>query len=356
MKTFNTVILFFSVISAIDYLIGNKFGIGKEFKKSFQMLSSMALSMMGMIVIAPRIAMLLSPLFDCFYNLLHIDPSIIPALLFANDMGGAPLATEISQNPEIGNFNALVISSMMGVTVSFTLPVSMELVDRKHHRELALGILCGVATIPIGCFVSGLICNIQLSALIYNLLPLIILAVILGVGLLFFQNACVKIFRALGYFVKALVLLGLILGMINFLAKDEIIHHIATIEEGAMVCVNAAVVMTGMFPLLNIISRILKKPLIFLGKKMDMDEPGVIGLFSQLATNLTVLGTMNQMNRKSILLNAAFTVSASFAFADHLAFTMAFNDAYIIPVVVGKLTSGICALFVANIIYKMMRE
>ncbi len=356
MNALNIVIVTFSAISAFDYLIGNKLGLGDEFKKSFQLLGSMALSMIGMIVIAPLLATLLFPFFDGFYNLLHIDPSIIPASLFANDMGGAPLATEISKNTEIGNFNALVVSSMMGATLSFTLPVSMQLVNKEHHRELALGILCGVATIPVGCFVSGLICKISLSSLLYDLLPLIILAVILSIGLMFFQNACVNFFKALGYFIKGLVLLGLVIGIINFLAKEEIIKNVATIEEGAMVCVNATIVMTGMFPVLNIVSRIFKKPLVSIGKKIDMDELGILGIVSQLATNLTALGTMNQMNKKSIMLNSAFTVSASFTFVGHLAFTMAFNDEYIVPVIVGKLISGISAFFIANIFYKVMNK
>ncbi len=356
MQVLNIVILIFSVIAAVDYVIGDKLGLGKEFKKSFRLLGDMALSMIGMIVISPLIADILSPFFDVFYSFLHIDPSIIPALLFANDMGGAPLATEIAKDSAIGNFNGLVVSAMMGVTLSFTLPVAMEFVDKEHHKELALGILCGVATIPIGCFISGLICRLPLLDLLLNLLPLIILAIILCIGLLFFQNTCVKIFKVLGFIIKALVILGLVLGIVNFLFKKEIIKNIGTIEDGTMVCINAAIVMTGMFPLLNIISRVLKKPLVALGKKIDMDELGIMGIFSQLATSLTVFGTMNQMNKKSIMLNSAFTVSASFTFVGHLAFTMAFNSDYIIPVIVGKLISGICALFVANFVFKRIKN
>ncbi len=354
MQILYVVILIFSVIAAFDYLIEDKLGLGKEFGKSFQILSGMALSTIGMVVISPLIATLLQPMFEGFYNLLHIDPSIIPALLFANDMGGAPLAMEIAKDSQIGNFNALVVSSMMGATVSFTIPVSMEIINKKHHKELALGILCGVATIPFGCFVSGLICGLPLSDLLVDLLPLILLAVILGVGLAFFQEICIKAFEVLGFFIKGLMLLGFILGMINFLFKDEIIKNIGTIEEGALIVINATLVMTGMFPILNIISRLLKKPLVCIGKKMDMDEFGIMGLFSQLASNLPVLGTMNAMNKKSIMLNSAFTVSAAFTFVGHLAFTMAFNNAYIIPVIVGKLISGACALLLANVLYKMV--
>ncbi|MEE1350524.1 MAG: ethanolamine utilization protein EutH [Clostridia bacterium] len=35
----------------------------------------------------------------------------------------------------------------------------------------------------------------------------------------------------------------------------------------------------------------------------------------------------------------------------HLAFTMAFNEAYVFPVLLGKMVSGVLAIVLANIIY-----
>ena len=97
------------------------------------LLGTMALSMIGMIVISPFIAQILSPFFDVFYNTFGIDPSIIPATFFANDMGGAALAVEIAENEEIGLFNALVVSSMMGATISFTVPFGLGIVKKELH-------------------------------------------------------------------------------------------------------------------------------------------------------------------------------------------------------------------------------
>ena len=60
----------------------------------------MVLSMMGMLVLAPAVGIWLTPAFEWFYNTLHIDPSIIPASLFANDMGGMTLAQSICKSEE----------------------------------------------------------------------------------------------------------------------------------------------------------------------------------------------------------------------------------------------------------------
>ena len=106
MSGIKIVILIFSCIGAADYLAGNKLGIGKEFEKAFSLFAPMALSMLGMIVIAPAIGVWLMPAFEGFYRIFKIDPSIIPASLFANDMGGMQLAQTVCVSEDIGNFNA----------------------------------------------------------------------------------------------------------------------------------------------------------------------------------------------------------------------------------------------------------
>lgn len=64
MNAITIVVLIFSFIGAVDFVFGNKFGIGKEFEKAFSLFGAMALSMLGMIVLAPAIGVWLTPLFD----------------------------------------------------------------------------------------------------------------------------------------------------------------------------------------------------------------------------------------------------------------------------------------------------
>ena len=90
-----------------------------------------------MLVLAPALGAWLTPFFDWFYNTFKIDPSVLPASLFANDMGGMTLANSICKNESIGAFNAYVVSSMLGCVVSFivSLVVIRSLMEyvRKHN-------------------------------------------------------------------------------------------------------------------------------------------------------------------------------------------------------------------------------
>lgn len=351
MDTVTIIILVFALLGALDRVLGNKFGVGKEFEQGFMLLGTMALTMIGMIVISPLIADFMGPVSGFVSEKLHIDPSIIPASLFANDMGGAPLAVEMTQSEKLGLYNALVVSSMMGCTVSFTIPFALGMVKQEQHRELLLGLLCGIVTIPVGCFVSGLVYGLPIVVLIVDILPLLLFSLIIALGLIFLPDLCVKIFAVFGVFIKILITVGLALGITEFLLDREIIKRLATFEEGVMVCANAAVVLAGAFPFMCIVSKLLKKPLNAVGRRIGIDEYSTLGIISSIVTSATAFGMMDRMNKKGTMLNSAFAVSGAFVLGSHLAFTLAFDASMLVPVLLGKVVSGIASLGVANIIF-----
>ena len=352
MSPITIVILIFSLVGAVDYIIGNKIGVGKEFEKAFSLFCPMALTMLGMIVIAPAIGVWLTPFFEGFYSIFKIDPSIIPASLFANDMGGMQLSQAVSKSTSVGNYNAFVVSSMMGCVISFTIPFSLGIVKKEQHTELFFGLLCGIVTIPIGCFVSGLICGLSPIATLLNLLPLIILSAIVAVALILVPKICIKCFSVFGFFMKVLAIVGLVCAIFTFLTKIQISRHFDSFENGAFICANACVTLSGALPFMAIVAKILNKPLNKLGSKIGINSISTIALLGNTVTNATTLGLMDKMDKKGVVLNAAFAVSAAFTFGSHLAFTMAFDESYVMPMIVGKLISGASALLLAFILYK----
>ncbi len=350
------IMLVFSMLGAIDRIIGNRFGLGKEFEAGFLMFGKSALAMIGMIVISPWLADVMEPVLRGIWDVFRIDPSVIPASLFANDMGGAQLAVEVAENAQIGKFNSLVVSSMMGVTISFTIPYALGVVDAKLHRWLLLGLLCGVVTVPFGCLAGGLMLNIPFGTLVYNMLPIILFSAIIGIGLLKFPDACVKIFQVFAVIIKVVITIGLAIGIIHFMSGYKLIQNMATLEEGAAICLNASVVMSGAFPLVYVLSKVLAKPLRAVGKKLQVNETSAVGFLASLASSITTFGVMDKMDEKGAMLNSAFAVSAAFVFAGHLAFTMAMDADYLPAMIVGKLVAGVLAFVVAYFMYNRIAK
>ncbi len=354
MNIVSIIMAVFAAVAAVDLIIGNKLGIGKEFEKGIYMLGNLALSMVGMIVLAPVITQLLTTPLAAFAEIIPIDPSSFIGLILANDMGGAQISSDLALSTEVGLFNGLVVGSMMGATFSFTLPFVMGAVDKAQRKSVLLGLLCGICTIPVGCFVSGLMRGIGVLTLLVNLLPLILLSAILAVGLLVLPNISVKIFNVFGIVIRVVVIAGLVIGIFEYLTGFDIVPYTdpSVTMGGVEIVFNIACVMAGAFPLLYIISKLIGKPLRALGRKTGLNEKSVLGFISTLATSVTTFGMMKDMDERGVVLNSAFAVSAAFTLADHLAFTMSYKSEYLPAVIAGKLISGILAVVLAAIIYK----
>ncbi len=336
------------LLAAADRILGDRFGIGKEFENGINMLGTMTLAMVGMIIIAPLISVWMRPVFALLPD--FIDPSILTATVFANDMGGAPLSDSVARNASVGSFNALVVSSMMGCTISFTVPFAIGAVPKACHREMLLGLLCGIVTIPVGCFVGGLVLGLTPAALLINLLPLLLFSAVIAFGIAMAPDLCVRIFNVLGVIIKIIITVGLAVGIFRYLTGVELLPHTETFDSGVAIVVNACAVMTGTFPILYILSKLLDKPLRKAGKVLGINEHAALGFISSLATSVTTFAMMEKMDKKGIVLNAAFLVSGAFVFTDHFAFTMAYRPQALAAVVVGKLTAAGLALLVAALV------
>ena len=124
------------------------------------------------------------------------------------------------------------------------------------------------------------------------------------------------------------------------------------IHEGIEIVGDIAIVLAGAFPLVAVITKVFKKPLMSLGKVMGMNEVSAAGLVASLANSIPMFGMMKDMDNRGKIINVAFAVSAAFVFGDHLGFTAGFNSEMIFPMIVGKLVGGITAVLLAMVISK----
>lgn len=365
----NSVIIFimmiFMIVGAIDKIRGNKHGYGEQFEEGFNAMGPLAIAMAGVVAAAPVLAILLKPIIVPVYTLLGADPSMFATTLLACDMGGYPLAMQLAETETIGNFAGLILGTMMGPTIVFTIPVALSIIKKEDRPFLGAGILAGMITIPIGCIVGGLVMNltpykINFLDIIRNLVPVIIIAGLIVIGLWFIPDKMIRGFNKFGTGVTVLITLftmlavfqystGIKFPLLNIMVEADA-DGVIPLESGLLVCGQIAIVLIGAFPMVLWITRTFGKALNKIGQKLGMDENGSAGLVATLANNIAMFNIMDKMNPKGKLLNVAFAVSAAFVFGDHLGFTAGVNSEMIFPVIVGKLVAGITALLLANIL------
>lgn len=341
-----------AVLGILDAITGNHLKLGTEFEKGLQLVGTLTLSMLGMICLVPLISTILSPVILPLSDFLHLDPSIFSAMLIANDMGGAALSAGLAADTQMGLYNGLVVSSMMGATVSFTIPTALKLIPQEQHKDAMTGILCGVCTIPVGCIVAGLIASVPVLPLLIDMVPVTTFALVIALGLWKAPRLSVRLLTVFGKLLYALIMIGLALALFDFLTGITILKGLAPAKDSFEMLFTLAFLLSGVFPLIKILSSLLQKPLGHISKALGINEVSALGLLTALASSAPTLGLVKDMNRKGVILNLAFAVSAAFALGDHLAFTLLFDSTYTLPVIVGKLTAGAAALIVAFFVYK----
>ncbi|QAY63318.1 ethanolamine utilization protein EutH [Xylanimonas allomyrinae] len=347
------------VLGGLDRAIGCRFGLGQQFEEGFNAMGPLALAMVGVMSLSPVLARILDPVITPIYSLVGADPSMFAGTLLACDMGGWPLALEMAPGIDgvpsmAAQLSGLILGSMMGPTIVFTIPVALSIIDKKDRGYLAKGILAGMVTIPLGVFVGGLVAGFPMSMVLPNLVPIIVVAVLIALGLWFIPNGMTRGFEVFGKGLVALISIGLVIGVFEELTGTAIMPagwELIPPSEGIAVVGSIAMMLLGAFPAVHLIIEFASKPLAKAGTLIGVNDTAAGGLIATLANNIPMFQIMKDMDPRGKVVNAAFAVSAAFAFGDHLGFVAGASRDLIFPVIAGKLVAGVTAIVVALLIF-----
>ena len=337
----------FALLGALDRILGNPFGIGKEFEEGILAMGSLAMAMIGVITLAPVLAAVLKPVVVPVFSLLGADPAMFAGSILACDMGGGVLAMEMTADADAAMLGGVLTGSMLGATIVFTIPVAMGILNEEDRSFMAKGILCGIVTIPVGVLAGGLAAGFEIGMVLRNLIPIVLIAVLIALGLWKAEKAMIRGFAVFGKGVVAVITAGLAAAIVEALTGFVLIPGLTPISEGFHTVGEIAIVLAGAFPLVFVLTKLLKKPLLGLGKVLGVNDVAAAGLVASLANSIATFGLVKDMDRRGKVVNIAFAVSAAFVFGDHLGFTAGFAPEMLVPMIVGKLAGGVSAVLVA---------
>ena len=337
----------FAVLGALDRIIGNRFGLGEKFEEGIMAMGSLALAMVGIIAIAPVLANLLKPVVVPVYGFLGADPAMFAGTILACDMGAGPLANALTEDAQAAALGGVLCGSMLGATIVFSIPVALGILKEEDQPAMAKGMLAGLVTIPVGLLVGGLVAGIPVVKVLRNLLPIVLIAALIAIGLWKWEKAMIKGFSWFGKGIIALITVGLAAIIVEALTGFVLIPGLAAIEEGFQTVGAIAIVLAGAFPLVYVLTKLLKKPLLKLGKLLGINDTAAAGLIASLANSIATFNMVKDIDYRGKVVNIAFAVSAAFVFGDHLGFTAGFAPEMLPAMIVGKLAGGITAVAVA---------
>lgn len=335
-----------AVLGGVDRIFGNRLGLGKRFEDGFQLLGSMALSMVGILCLAPLLSVLIESAIAPQCAKLGFDPGVFGGIL-AIDMGGYQLSRDLAANPVVGRYAGVLVASMLGCTVSFTIPVGMGMMKGEDRTDFAKGILFGLIAMPAALLVGGMLCGMSAGETIWQSLPILILSLLLLLGIWKKTDGMIKGFSVFARIIEILTTIGLILGAVTYLTGLRIIPGLAPIEEAMAVVSSIGVVLLGSLPVAELLQRALKKPLDWFGEKTGMNRASAAGLLIGMVSVMPAIVLVKDMDRRGKIVNAAFLVCAASSLAAHLGFTAGVDPSMIPQLLATKLLGGVLGAAIA---------
>lgn len=341
------IMLVFLVLGAIDFLLDNRFGIGKEFENGILSTGRLILCMMGFMALAPALAQSLLPVVIPLFRIFGADPSLVAGMVIANDSGGAVLAAEMASDLQTGQFSGLIVGSMMGVTVMFNIPLSMTFAKGDDRPAAVYGLLCGIITIPIGCIAGGFAAGFAPRMVLQNSIPVALISLLLILGLWKLGERIILFLVLFGKLITAISLFGLVLCALNEMTGIVLIEGMTPFRELLPIIGGIALFLAGAFPALAVFRRLCASPLAYASRRLQINSTSVTGLVMTLANALPSFNMLHDMDDKGRMMNVAWLVSASCIFGDHLAYTSQVAPELCGAMIIGKAVAGLLAVWLA---------
>lgn len=367
----NTVIMaimmFFCIVGGIDKIRGNKHGYGERFDEAFATLKPLALAMIGIITLVPILQLVLEPVISPIYEFFGASPAMFAGTILPVDSGGYPLAMQLAGgDAAIGNFSGVVLGSTFGCIFTGMIPISLSILDKEDHDCFSAAVLVAIITIPLGCIAGGLVMNLtpyklSMVKILVNLIPVILVAAVVAVGLVFRPRQVMHVFCVIGKGMQALLTIAIVLAAVQsvtglrlplfyLMVEPAVEGGISPLTDAIIIVGTISLILSGAFPMVLWFTRTFKKPIQKLAEKLGMDEAGGAALVATLASYFPALALMKDMNTKSRFLVLAFSISATFVFGDHLGFTAGVEQEMVLPMIAAKLVGGVTALILANVL------
>ena len=375
------IIMACALAGAIASAIRPESKLGQEFVAGIDSIGPICLPTAGILAAAPFFTAFVKVVFGPLFSSLGADPAMAATTIVAVDMGGYQLADALAQTRESW-IMAMITGYMAGATIVFTIPVALKMLEKKDQKYLALGAMSGFLAIPIGVLVASAIIALtnpviretvstnaaatyqmalSFGLIFRNLVPLTIICIALALGLKLKPDAMIKGFIVFGRVMDAALKLIFVCAVIEYFTGiftqvfgsfglDPIIADEENTFRALEVAGAIGIMLCGAFPMVYLIRRYLSKPLEKLGGVVGLSPDATAGILAGSANVLALLSMIKDMKAKDKVICLSYGVCAAFLFGDHLSFTANFQPTLIVPVLLGKLSAGICDVIFCNLL------
>ena len=338
------ILAIFAVIGGLDYLFGDKLGLGSKFERALQLMGPMATSITGIIVMVPLLSLGLQKTIVPLFAPIGFDPGVFGGLI-PIDWGGFFLAKDLAIDPRLGLYGGINVAGTFGTVLSFAIPMGMRVLkDKEKQDAFARGILEGLVIMPIALILGGLVAGLSFVEVIWHSLPILVLSGLVLFGIWKNLPLMVKIFSVFSKILRAIGILGITLGAFQQMSGVQLIPIITPILDALRIIAMITVTMLGCLPLSEFLTRLLRKPLTVLAQKIRTTPEALSDPIMTIASGTAGIIAMQDFDLRGIELNASFVVFAVSGLSAQLSFILNNAPEHMASYMVTKFIGGLLAM------------
>lgn len=346
------ILLIFASIGFIDKMFHLHLGLDESFDKGLITMGSMALSIVGVCSVGVTFIQNHLDTIIQATSFLPFDPSLIIGAILAPDMGGFSMSQQIATSYEMIVLNGVVLTSILGQTISFQFPVFLSSIPKNEHAHLMKGFIIGIIVVPIGLIFAQMMIQMPLSIFLYQWIPLFIICGIIAFCIILFPNQTVKCFRYLASLIQWLTYLMFFIAVVGIFLPQYAYADSSLVIDAIITAFKISIIVSGSLVLSELILKKFKKQIHQLASILQINDMSMIGLILSCATSLAILPIYQKMDTKGKLLNAAFAVSGAYLLGGQLGYISNVADSHAVMIyIVTKLICGILSIVMMSLIY-----
>lgn len=373
------IILLCCLIGAVSSIIKEESGLGKAFEEGMQTVGTLFMPVVGLMVSVPYLTIFVEKIFGRIFHLIGADPAIGATTFIDSDIGGYLLAHQIAQSPE-NWIMALVVGIMAAPIISFNIPVGLSMLEKQDHRYLALGAMSGIIAIPFGVLSTCMILYFTkapirttfavtgpatyhlaftIHGIFINLAPLTIFCTLLAIGLRYIPDKMIKGFMFYGKVLMSTLKLIVAFSIIEYYSGiftkifgswgfSPVMADSKEPFRAVELLGVYGMMLAGAFPMVYLIQKYLRKPLLVMGNAIGLSPIGSTGLLAASANVIAMFKMVKDMPATDKVICIAYSVCGGYVIGDWVAYITNFQPTLLVSIIVGQLTGGFLGILIAK--------
>ena len=352
MNIFTAVMLIFSVTGLIDKMFGSKMGLSQSFDKGLLTMGTMSAALTSMSCVGVEFIQAHSGDIISAISVFPFDPSVLGGMLLASDMGGYAISSQLTMDGSMIVFNGIILSSLFGQFVTFQLPVFKASSGDDGMSVVLKGFIIGILVIPVVLFISGILLRMAVTDILIQLIPILIICLLLAAGLIMKPQKTLKGFNVFVFITQFFVYLTFLITIMGVFIPQWSYVDVESVHEIALIVLKSTIIVCGSIVMSELVLRFFRGRLQKIASRLGINEVSMIAILLNCATSLAILPLLPKMDKKGMMMNAAFSVSGPYFLGGQLGFVSSVVPSSDVTVYfIAKIICGFSSMLLVYIFY-----